>query len=42
MVHIGLIKYTNMWDNGNIIVFGDKENCIKMMRHFFKETLKKD
>jgi hypothetical protein len=42
MVHIGLIKSTNMLDNGNIIVFGDKENYIKMIKHFLKDILKKD
>jgi hypothetical protein len=39
---ISLIKYINILVNGNITVFGDRANFIKIMKRFFKDFLKKD
>lgn len=39
---ISLIKYINILANGNITVFGDRANFIKIMKHFFKDFLKRD
>jgi hypothetical protein len=42
LVHIILIKFTNILDNGNKIVFMGKVGYIKMIKYFFKAVLKKD
>lgn len=38
----GLTRYINIWDNGNITAFGDKENCIKINKFFSKECSRRD
>lgn len=42
MEFMSLIKYINILGNGNITVFGDRANFIKIMKHFFKDYFKKD
>jgi hypothetical protein len=37
----GLIRFISMSDNGNTIVFGVKESCIKIRMSSFKDSLRR-
>lgn len=42
LVHIHLIKFLNMKDNGETILSLEKENYLGIMSYFLKETSKTD